>query len=182
VGGPRSGVCYFGHIAPGKGIETLLEVRRRLSSDVPIALVGQTPPQFKSYCEAIVHEAESLGIAVHLNEPVDRVARILSSSVAAILPFPDGISLRRGSALAAMANGALVITTKPYPGSEVFEDLAVCCGSTDELAEAIDAVHRDATRWTDRREAAMVYANSSSWPAVAASYVSAIRRAWGDCG
>jgi glycosyltransferase involved in cell wall biosynthesis len=169
-------VCHFGRVAPGKGIETFLDVCARLPSNVSTCLIGQVPPRFQTYCEGIFERARSLGVRLHINETPARVSELLASSRVALLPFPDGVSNRRGSALAAMANGALMVTTAPLAGSEQFEELALCCGSDDELVASVQRALSGDASLESIRAAAARYALQFSWPAVAQRYVEAVSR------
>lgn len=107
-------IVNFGHIRPKKGIETYIESIAHLKAvrgDVRAVLVGQSPAGFEDYLEQISERCLAVGIEIMLNRSDTEVAELLSSAKIAYLPFPDGVSERRGSALAAMSNGALVCTT-----------------------------------------------------------------------
>ena len=51
-----------------------------------------------------------LSVPIRLNLSDEEVASILNDSKIAYLPFPDGISERRGSFLAAATNGVIVLS------------------------------------------------------------------------
>lgn len=128
-------LAYFGHVRPKKGIETFIETVREIrktNSCLKIALIGQCPPGFENYTEQQLAICKSLRVDLMLDLPSDRVSQALSCVKVVYLPFPDGISERRGTALAAMANGALVLTTTGLH-------------TTDELGQAVSLVSTEVT-------------------------------------
>ena len=123
-------LVYFGHVRPKKGLEAFLDAVRELRAvrpDSRIALIGQCPSGFESYTGPLLERCSALGMELMLEMPSDQVARALAQTKLVYLPFPDGISERRGTALAAMANGAVLLTT-------------VGDHTTPELAEAVPVV------------------------------------------
>src|SRR5690606_12195619 len=90
----------------------------------------------------------------------------------AVLPYEDGISERRGSALAAMANGALVVTTPPQSGDPRAFD-ALCLMATD-LAELTETTRRALAHYDEHADIvrnARRYAGLRSWDRIAAEHV-----------
>ena len=61
------------------------------------------------------------------------VSSLIADTKISYLPFPDGISERRGSALAILKNGGLLVTTKGKFTTKGFE---TCCSfaSNNEIA------------------------------------------------
>jgi glycosyltransferase involved in cell wall biosynthesis len=161
-------VCYFGNIAPGKGIESFLSVCSRLPKGTTISLIGGTSPSLQEYWEDIVARCRTLGVSIRLNEKPQVIASLLSSARIALLPFPDGISMRRGSALAAMANGALVVTTAPARDAYLFTSISHCCASEEEMVFSIQAILSDAPdNYNRMQSAAREYAEQFAWPRIA---------------
>lgn len=103
-------VCYFGLLMPNKGIEDFLSLARLMAGQGYVfSLIGSTPVKWKSYGDRIVQEAKSIGIRTHLNETSEAVATLLKESTYAYLPFPDGVTEKRGSLLATIVNGLKVM-------------------------------------------------------------------------
>lgn len=106
-------VCYFGLIAPNKGIEAFLdlcEAARAISSDLTFELIGAIPEHQCHYAEAILERASSCNARLSLNLSNDAVAKRLAASTFAYLPYPDGASAKRGALAAAIVNGITVVT------------------------------------------------------------------------
>ena len=107
--------AYFGHIRPLKGIEAFVEAVRSLkNSEVGprrYAIIGQSLPRYTGYLEDLRNNAMDLGIEYILNSSNDLTADLLANCKILYLPFPDGISERRGSLLAAATNGSAVVST-----------------------------------------------------------------------
>lgn len=103
----------FGHIRPGKGLEDYLQVVRELrrqGNPIKAILVGQVPKGYEAYYEQIAETCARLSVPIFLNLSDEEVATILNDCKIAYLPFPDGISERRGSFLAAASNGAIILS------------------------------------------------------------------------
>ncbi|MBV8616774.1 MAG: glycosyltransferase [Acetobacteraceae bacterium] len=108
---PRS-VCYFGLLIPRKGIETFLALARKLAGSTPairFAIIGSFPASSAAYAERVLREARELGVQCLVGLTAEEVARQLKSISYAYLPFPDQVTERRGSLLAALTNGMTVL-------------------------------------------------------------------------
>lgn len=109
----NTSVCYFGLLMPNKGIEDFLELVEisRKTRTLSFSLIGGAPARFADYARHIVDRSRSLDIAVHLDLEPSAVAAVLARHKYAYLPFPDGASAKRGSLLASLLNGLIVLTT-----------------------------------------------------------------------
>lgn len=105
-------LAYFGHIRPIKGIESFLEAVSKLNSKFKIKIIGQVLEKYLSFFEYVKSQCQKLDIELLLNKDESEVASILSNVKIIYLPFPDGISNRRGTLLAAIENGCTIVSTK----------------------------------------------------------------------
>jgi glycosyltransferase involved in cell wall biosynthesis len=117
-------VGYFGFLNSSKGIETLLQgVRIARNSGLPVKLLmiggrtGTSDPTNIIYAREIDEMVEDLGLVEHIQWTgfVDgpQVSGYLMASDLIALPYRDGVSFRRGSLMAALAHGCVIITTHP---------------------------------------------------------------------
>lgn len=96
-------VVNFGHVRPNKGLEEFIEKTKGRKA----CIAGQVPEGFEEYFEKI----KSSGVEIKLNLSDRDVSELLNNTKLVYLPFPDGVSQRRGSFLASAINGAVVYTT-----------------------------------------------------------------------
>lgn len=105
-------VAYFGHIRPIKGIEDFLNTISLLNRNLKSQLIGQVPKNYEDFFAEIKQKSKMLKVEVINDRSEDEVADLLSDIKIAYLPFPDGISNRRGTALASLLNGCVVISRR----------------------------------------------------------------------
>lgn len=103
-------VC-FGQINYGKGIEDFIELVKPVSKERKCAIVGVIPSMCEEYGKAIIKTAKENNIEVFIGLDSDDVSDFLNNTKLAILPFPDGVSERRGSFMASLINGCLIVST-----------------------------------------------------------------------
>lgn len=108
-------IVNFGLIRPHKGIEEYIRCISELRKTKPhlkALLIGQIPHNCQDYFVRIEEECKKNDILIKLNLSNQEVAEYLNNTKIAYLPFPDGVSERRGSFLAALKNGTVVVTTE----------------------------------------------------------------------
>lgn len=113
VPGPER-LVYFGQISRNKGVEIFLETAGRLrdaGNPIEIRMIGAMTDNDPDFQSLVLGSAERYGIIKRLSLPADEVSAELNAASFALLPFPDGVSDKRGSALAALDHGAAVLTT-----------------------------------------------------------------------
>lgn len=174
--GPRDPnlVAYFGSIAPGKGLEAFIELARLAHAcpDDPwrFQVVGSPVPDARAFWEAMRRDAASLPITWHAGRAADEVAALLARAAYAYLPYPDGASERRTTLLAALSNGAAVISTAgPHTTPEI--ERAICVASDPSQAlQALDGLRADAQRRSNLVARGAAYAAAFSWHHIAERY------------
>lgn len=123
-------IAYFGHIRPIKGLEDFYDAVAKICVNRPsvrVAVIGQVLSEYNDYFNSLREKYNKLNVEYHLNAPMNDVSVLLNNSKITFLPFPDGISERRGSFLAAISNGSVVIT---YTGDFMTDTLAQACTIT----------------------------------------------------
>lgn len=107
-------LVYFGQIGPDKGLEAFLAVSERLRAEgerLAIAVIGSPSGPDCPVFRDVAARADRLGLRLVLNAEPEQVSDELSRARVALLPFPDGVSEKRGSALACLEHGVAVVTT-----------------------------------------------------------------------
>lgn len=171
-------VVYFGLIHPSKGLETFAATVSALPDreELRVRVVGQVPSRYRDYANQIIPELERAGIDVELDRSAAEVAAVLCRTRIALLPFPDGMSRRRGTALAAMGNGALLVTLESKTDPEFFRQVCVMSRDESELAGIVADALRNPGRYESVRAAGQEFARSVSWEAVATGYLEVFDR------
>lgn len=110
-------VLHFGLLAEDRGLAVLAQASRWLAKDgVEVAVIGEEPPRAgrlrpRRDLDAL-RAAETEGTLRRLAHlPAAELSALLAAADAAVFPFADGASPRRGSLLAAMAHGLPIVTT-----------------------------------------------------------------------
>jgi len=117
-------LSYFGLLHESKGVETLFRALARLAKGgkrVKLLMVGgkigASDPTTTDYADRMEALARDLGLGDRLLwtgylEDEEVSANLLASDIC-VLPYKDGVSLRRGSLMAALAHGLPIISTRP---------------------------------------------------------------------
>lgn len=105
-------LANFGHIRPMKGIEDFIDVKKSLGQQVNGAIIGQTLKRYELYYNSLVDAVGRSGISFILNKDEQDLSDTLADVKIMYLPFSDGVSNRRGSLLAALQNGCVIVSTQ----------------------------------------------------------------------
>ncbi len=177
-------IAYFGFVSPAKGLHTLIEAFAKLDPPAQLLLITEPKAQDASYqnyynqIDALL-QIHNLQNSVKWTGFVDdmAVAACLQSATLVVLPFSDGVSLRRTSLQAALANAAPVITTHPaYPlegeGLVSGENIwLVPAENPQALAEALKTLLANETLRQRLAENGQKFAQQFSWPAIAQQHL-----------
>jgi glycosyltransferase involved in cell wall biosynthesis len=155
VGPEEALLCYFGFLNESKGGETLLRALAQLvASGERIKLlmiggkVGSSDPTNLAYLQKV----ESLIRDLNLTDSVlwtgyvdgPEVSGSFWASDICVLPYRDGVSLRRGTLMAALAHGMPIVSTYPQVHiSEIVEGVNMSLAPPNDpeaLAERIRGV------------------------------------------
>jgi glycosyltransferase involved in cell wall biosynthesis len=166
-------IACFGQIRPEKGLEDFVACQTALASRFPaadFAIIGSRVPKFTSYYETIAAAARHQGIRLLGEMPPDAVTDCLRTAAIALLPFPSGASLRRGSLLAAAACGVPIVTLRGVDTPDELVELLQPVGSREALVTqaAMYLSNSDARR--DAHERSLALAARVSWDTIGDSY------------
>jgi glycosyltransferase involved in cell wall biosynthesis len=112
---------YFGFVNESKGADILIEALAHLPENFHLVFIGgQTGDSDASNKDFIskIHEMikeGNFGGRIHWTGFVadNRVATFLEAADLIVMPYRDGVSLRRGTLMAALAQGCALVTTTP---------------------------------------------------------------------
>jgi glycosyltransferase involved in cell wall biosynthesis len=173
-------ISYFGFLNESKGGLILVEALARLvEQDVPAHLVmiggraGSSDPtnyQYGERFDALVGQYD-LDKRVHWTGFVDdeQVSAHFYVSDLTALPYLDGVSLRRGTLMAALAHGRAIVTTHPQTNAPELDGVVETAAPNDpnSLAKAIIRVWRDADHRRTLEQAAAQAAQYFTWTQIA---------------
>jgi len=151
--GLRAGDCllgYFGFLNESKGADTLLRALAALDDSVHLVFIGgQTgssdPSNNQSFLDQLKALIGDLGLAARVHWtgflPDQRVSTFLHAADLMVMPYRDGVSLRRGTLMAVLAHGRPLLTTTPaMPTPELIQGENVWLAAPDDAAGLATAV------------------------------------------
>lgn len=171
---------YFGFLNQSKGADLLVEAVASLDDSVHLLFMGgRTGSSDEVNNQALVDRVEAVardkGVSPRLHWSgyvPDRVLSILFRAVDLIvLPYRDGVSLRRGTLMAALAHGRAIISTEPaqpLPELRHGENIwLVPRNDVAALAEAITCLRRDTALRQRLAAGAKRLGETFSWSGIA---------------
>ncbi len=174
---------FFGFLNASKGVETLLEamaqlLKRNISAHL-IFIGGRTGSSDitnQEYARSIDALIADLGLNARVHrtgftEPTGVSAALLASDIC-VLPYRDGVSLRRGTLHACLAHGCPIVTTEPLIEIEELQDgeqmLMVPPGDIDTLVDATMRLQQSPNLRARLSKNATRLADEFSWERIAA--------------
>lgn len=181
-------VSYFGFLNASKGGLTLIKALATLRKrGVPAHLVliggraGASDPSDRDYAAQVDALIAARGLDPHITRTGfvadEAVSAYLLASDLTALPYADGVSLRRGSLMAALAHGRAVVSTDPQVAEPELAGAVetVPPGDGDALADALCALWEDPARRAALERAALDAAEPFRWERIAAQTVDFFR-------
>lgn len=118
-------LCYFGFLNESKGGATLIRAQAEVPNARLLMLGGQTgasDPTNAPYLERVKREIRQLQVQdrvvwTDFLSPSEVSAHLEASDIC-VLPYRDGASYRRGTFMAALAHGMVIVTTEAKGGGE----------------------------------------------------------------
>lgn len=173
--GPRpQRLVYFGHLRPGKGLETFLRVATVMAEATPgleCLVIGSPVFNSTGYARRLQADLAATPIRWLTGLSAEAVSDELGRARVAYLPFPDGASERRGSLLASLGCGVPTVTTA---GPHTTPDLRTSVEIAANADEAISRIRRllaDESHWTAMSERSRAYAEQFTWDEVIRQHI-----------
>lgn len=176
----RHGLSFFGLLAPDKGLERFIEIASpSLGNNVPVTVIGTVVQSHEAWLQSLRERHPQVRFRLALSP--EEVSASLQETLIALLPYPDGISERRGSALAALAHGLQVVSTH---GPATTADLAAVChlvNATDEARARVASLLTDPATHIGS-DVIRRYVDERSWDAIARRHALLYRALIERCG
>lgn len=132
----KSGIIYFGLLAPGKGLERFIKITQFINKiKYSVTVIGGAVKGHEEWLKKIISANPEIKFRINLTEV--EVSEQLNKAFIALLPFPDGISGRRGSALAALSHNLQVITTSGNSTIDIHREVCHIYESEEEARDQI---------------------------------------------
>lgn len=180
-------LAYFGLVNRSKGLDVLLESLAALREiGIPARLVviggevGSSDPSNAAYAAEIEALVMRLGLAPYAHftgylQDEAAVGSFLKASDMVVLPYRDGVSLRRGSLMAAIRYGCPVTTTMPRVEIALFRDghnmLLVPPDDSAALTQALRRYHESPHLQNALRVEAENLKHLFDWPHIADCHI-----------
>lgn len=169
-------VGYFGFIRPQKGLENYISTIKEVLKERPnlkAYIMGNTLPDLKDYAEKIIGKAQRCGITFFEGKSETEVADILSDTKISLLPFPDGLSERRGSFMASAKNHAIIISTNGKFVTLEQRELLIIDNPDQMVSHVSDVLNGSTEKQDVMQKNVQLYVERNlpaSWDDVAQSY------------
>ncbi len=173
---------FFGFLNRSKGVETLLEATAQLRADgVPAHILliggrtGSSDRTNAAYADEVDAQIAHLGLTEYVHRtgfsaPPEVSAALMGVNLC-VLPYRDGVNLRRGTFHAALVHGCAIITTQAELMPEQLQDgepvVLVPPEDAASLAEAIQRVWRAPRLCEKLRRGAQELSQEFSWQRIA---------------
>lgn len=171
---------YFGFLNESKGADALLRALTQLDGRTHLVFIGgQTgssdPGNNQAFLDRLKRLIADLGLIARVHwtgfVPEKRVSAFLHAADLMVMPYRDGVSLRRGTLMAVLAHGRPLITTHPAtPTPELVHGqnaYFVPPDAPEVLAQAIRTVREDAVLRDKLGEGAAQAAGLFAWEKIA---------------
>lgn len=171
--------AYFGFLNESKGGETLLRALALAPETHQLLMiggrVGASDPTNQVYAARVEQWIAAWGLEARVHwmgyvPPAEVSAALLAADVA-VLPYRDGVSLRRGSLHAALAHGCPIVSTWPrVPLAELHPDRDILLVPPEDpaaLSQAVQRLAQDPARRESIGRGARRLAGQFTWEQIA---------------
>ncbi|ACI18817.1 glycosyltransferase family 4 protein [Dictyoglomus thermophilum] len=169
----RKEIVYFGLIAPNKNLEDFIKLASLIKNSnlsLNLRIIGKIKDN--KYYQELKYISKDLNIIWNINLNEKEVCEILSETLFAYLPFPDGASERRGTLLATLGNGVVTITTEGRHTTEEIKDTVLIANNPQDAFEVIKKILNDYNLIKYLSEKSRKYAEKFTWDKIAEEHIS----------
>ncbi len=171
---------YFGFLNPSKGADLLVGALGRLPEEVQLIFLGgqagSSDQQInQAFAQSVAGDARRLGVDHRVRWsgflPDRELSIMLQACDLLVMPYRDGVSLRRGTLMAALAHGRAIISTAPaHPVEQLKHGDNIWlapAADAEALAQAIDQLRSQAELREKLAHGASKLAGQFGWEAIA---------------
>lgn len=142
---------YFGFLNETKGADTLISALAQIEGAHLVFIGGQTgssdPDNNGQFLQTLQTQIAQLGVSdrVHWTGFVadQQVSTYLHACDLMVMPYRDGVSLRRGTLMAVLAHGRPLITTYPQtPIPDIEQGKQMLLTEPDDVLGLVDAIQQ----------------------------------------
>lgn len=165
----RAGFTYFGLIRQKKGLEEFVLAAKEIHKsfpDMPIRIIGAVPASGEQYLSEIMASVADIPIDWCLNKPLKDVSSILASCRYAYLHYPDGLSERRSSFLAAISHGLVVFSNTGEMTEHSLKEGYISVNKPEDVAGNVKKLESSCD-YVNYQEKSLNVANNYTWERVA---------------
>ena len=182
-------LSFFGGIYPGKGIERLIKLWGEIKKDNPgkyqFCLLGGFPQGLTSAFDEYHKEIKKLITDEGLEDkifisgflPEKELISWLDKTDIAVLPYEDGLTLRRGSFLAFLGRNKAIVTSEgDEEAKRMFADAkgVKMCATSDDMKKAIEAYGNNQNYYEAGKDNAR-YRDDFDWRKIAEKMIDIIK-------
>ncbi len=180
-------VVFFGMANAPKGLLSLVESLAALPYlPLRLLLVSELNAGH-AYQKKVLTRLEQTSLMqrtiILANRPAQEVAGLLASADLAVLPFEDGVSMKRSTLMACLNQGLPIITTIPGEDDQAWfhheqNMLLVPPRNPQALKEAIERLMHDQPLRQRLGEGARALAHQFGWEAIAKQHIRIFKKLW----
>ena len=169
----RRTIIYFGQIKPLKGLEEFIELVEQAAIHGRawnFQVIGAPVTWASDYLQQMKARVAHHQVEWILDRGDDEVSELLARADAAYLPYPDGVSERRGSLIAALGNGVPVVTTRGECEPLDIKDVVLFASDPTQAEQRLATLFTQPSLELQLRKAATAYVEQFAWNRIAHAY------------
>ena len=154
----------------------LARLCRQLDRPYRTVIAGAIVPHARDYAEQLFRSAEDSGIEWQIGVSAGSVSETLRHAHVAYLSPPCGVHERRGTLLAAAANGLPIVARVDWETPSFLRDHVIPAASPQDALAVVDELANSA-RLAEQSARSVALAEMFSWETITDRYIEAMERA-----